>query len=59
MTAAEVAPIIRASVYQVTQLCKTRKLRATRPAGKWLIEPAAIREFLEAGIPSDQDQAAS
>lgn len=51
MTADEVAPVLRVTPYQVTQLCKSGKLRATKPGRNWLIEPAAVHEFLESGRP--------
>lgn len=46
LTAREVATSLRTSPYAVALLCKSGELRATKPGRSWLIEPAAVREYL-------------
>lgn len=49
LTTAEVAETLRLSVWQVVNLCRSGKLRATKPSGQWLIRPADLETFIEAG----------
>lgn len=52
LTALEVAAVLRMKPYAVAELCKTGKLRATKPGRAWLIEADSLREYLEAGRPT-------
>ena len=58
LTTAEVADTLRLSVWQVVNLCRASKLRATKPSGQWLIRPADLDAFLAAGY-EHQTKAAS
>jgi len=58
LTTAEVAETLRLSVWQVVNLCRSGKLRATKPSGQWLIRPTDLEAFLEAGY-EHQPQAES
>lgn len=49
LTTAEVADTLRLSVWQVVNLCRDGRLRATKPSGKWLVTEAALADFLESG----------
>jgi len=49
LTTAEVAETLRLSVWQVVNLCRSGKLRATKPSGQWLIRPTDLDAFIEAG----------
>lgn len=55
LTAAEVAPILRVTRWQVVNLCRDGKIPATKPSGTWLIAESDLRAFLESG----SNQAAS
>lgn len=57
LTTAEVADTLRLSVWQVVNLCRAGKLRATKPSGQWLIRPTDLESFIEAGY--DHQPAAS
>lgn len=46
MTCAEVAPLLRCKPGQVADLCRTGRLRATRPMRAWLIRRADVDTFL-------------
>lgn len=54
MTAAEVAPILRLSPYGVIALCRSKKLRATKPGLTWLIEAESVHEYLASGVKPDE-----
>lgn len=64
LTAPEVAPILRIDAWAVVRLCRTGALRATKPGQKWLIHPADLQAYIDAGlnVPADssnEDQAVS
>lgn len=46
LTVGEAAVRLRANYYTVTRLCATGKLRASKPAGRWLITEAALDDLL-------------
>lgn len=50
LTAAEVAKVLRCTPARVGDLCRDRKLRATMPAGVWLIAEEDLTAFIEAGF---------
>ena len=52
LTAAEVAEILRTNPWQVTSECRAGKLRASKPGKSWLIEEAAIRDYLADHTPA-------
>lgn len=45
-TAAEVASVLRLTQWQVTVLCRTGALRATRPGRAWLISEGDLDDYL-------------
>lgn len=49
LTCVEVAAVLRISAIQVADLCRSGKIRATRPAKQWLIPESAVREYLNGG----------
>lgn len=53
LTAAEVAERLRVTPATVVRLCAAKKIPATKPAGTWLIDEAA----LEAHIAASSNQA--
>ena len=57
-TAPEVAKILRIDVWAAVRLCRTGALRATKPGQKWLIDPADLQTYIDAGR-NDQAGAAS
>ena len=54
LTTAEVADILRLSVWQAVNLCRSGKLRATKPSGTWLIAAADLEDFIKAGSNADR-----
>jgi excisionase family DNA binding protein len=46
LTAEEVAERLRTSPITVVRLCRDKKLPATKPAGKWLINEADLEAHL-------------
>ena len=59
LTTAEVADTLRLSVWQVVNLCRASKLRATKPSGQWLIRPADLEAYLNASFNEGPAKAAS
>lgn len=49
LTTSEVADTLRLSVWQVVNLCRSQKLRATKPSGQWLIADDDLQAFIDAG----------
>lgn len=49
LTAPEAAEKLRVGVWQVVALCRSGELRATKPGKKWLIEPADLTAYIDAG----------
>jgi excisionase family DNA binding protein len=49
LTAGEVADRLRVGTYQVVELCREGKLRATKPGKMWLILPADLEAYIAAG----------
>lgn len=49
LTTAEVADVLRLSVWQVVNLCREGKLPATKPSGQWLISEIDLDAFLASG----------
>lgn len=47
LTSAEVAEVLKTSVWEVTLLCRDGKLKASKPGKKWLIDPAGLRDYLD------------
>lgn len=47
LTADEVAERLRLTPWQVTRLCRTGKIAATRPGRAWLITEDAVAELLD------------
>lgn len=45
-TAAETAVMLRTNAWQVTSECRAGKIRASKPGKSWLIDEAAIRDYL-------------
>ena len=58
LTAPEVATILRLGTWQVVNLCRSGELPATKPGKKWLIDPAALQSYLDAGRNDQTDGAA-
>lgn len=56
LTASEVAPILRVDSWAVVRLCRTGALRATKPGQKWLIDPADLQAYIEAGRNTPADE---
>lgn len=48
LTVAEVAERLRTSPYAVLRLCRSHKLPAAKPFGKWLIEEDALNDHIAA-----------
>ena len=48
-TAPEAAKILRVGPWQVVALCRTGELPATKPGQKWLIAPADLQAYIDAG----------
>lgn len=48
MTAADVAPILRVTPFEVTRLCRAKLLKASKPGRSWLIAPADLQAYLDA-----------
>lgn len=48
LTAAEVADVLRIGVFSAIELCRTGRLRASKPGKSWLIDPADLRAYLDA-----------
>lgn len=48
MTAAEVAEVLRIKPMEVSSLCKSGELPATKPGLKWLINPDDLKAYLDA-----------
>lgn len=57
LKAAEAAPLLRLSAWQVTRLCRAGRIRASRPGGQWLIAEEDLDAYLEAG--ANKQEAAS
>jgi excisionase family DNA binding protein len=49
LTAPEVAKVLRIDVWQAVKLCREGKLPATKPGLKWLITPADLQAYIDAG----------
>jgi excisionase family DNA binding protein len=47
-TVAETAPILRVTEYEVSKLCRTGRLRASKPGRSWLIAESDLLEFIAA-----------
>lgn len=56
LTALEVAPMLRMTGVEVVRLCREGKLRATKPGKAWLILPADVSAYINAGY---NDQASA
>jgi excisionase family DNA binding protein len=48
LTAEDVAEVLRVGVFTVVGLCRDGKIRASKPGKSWLIDPAAVQEYLDA-----------
>lgn len=53
----EVAAVLRLTPWQVVNLCRAGKLRATKPSGQWLIDRADLDAYIEAGSNQSGDAA--
>lgn len=49
LTAEEVADLLRIGPMQAVALCRTGKLRATKPGKTWLIRPEDLEAYIAAG----------
>lgn len=49
LTTAEAAEILRLTPWQVVNLCRAKKLAASKPSGQWLIATADLEAFIAAG----------
>lgn len=57
LTTAEAADILRLTTWQVVNLCRDNKLRATKPFGKWLIDPDDLDKHIAAKFNQSGDAA--
>lgn len=57
LTAQEVAERLRCKPFAVLKLCRSGKLRATKPGKSWLITEDAVEEYLQSGLNQPQDAA--
>jgi excisionase family DNA binding protein len=57
LTVAEVAAVLRVDPESVGDMCRTGRLPATKPAGRWLITTDDFAAFLAAGSKQPQDAA--
>lgn len=48
LTANDVAPLLHIGRYQVVELCRDGKLRATKPGKTWLILPEDVEAYIAA-----------
>jgi len=49
LTVAEVADTLRLTAWQVRTLCVSGAIRATKPAGKWLVAETDLANYIEGG----------
>lgn len=49
LTTSEAAGILRLTPWQVVNLCRSKKLPASKPSGQWLIATDDLAAFIEAG----------
>jgi excisionase family DNA binding protein len=49
LTVAEVADMLRTKPHNVANMCRRKRIRATKPLGTWLIPADAVTELLEKG----------
>jgi len=47
-TVQETAPILRVTEYEVSKLCRTGRLKASKPGKSWLIAETDLVEFIDA-----------
>ena len=45
-TAAEAAPVLRVTIWEVTKLCRAGAIRASKPGLKWLIAEADLLAYI-------------
>jgi excisionase family DNA binding protein len=57
LTVAEVAQVLRVDPEAVGEMCRTGRLPATKPAGRWLITTEDFAAFLAAGSNQPSDAA--
>lgn len=57
LKAAEAAPLLRLTAWQVTRLCRAGTIRASRPGKQWLIAEEDLQAYLETG--ANRQEAAS
>jgi excisionase family DNA binding protein len=57
LTASEAAARLRVGTFQVVELCREGKLRATKPGRMWLILPADLEAYIAAGY-NDSEKSA-
>jgi excisionase family DNA binding protein len=57
LTVAEVAPVLRVDPESVGEMCRSGRLPATKPAGRWLIHPDDLDAFIAAGSNQPSDAA--
>jgi excisionase family DNA binding protein len=53
LTPEEVAEQTRLCVATIRRKCQTGELRASKPAGRWRIDPEAVKEWLQASEPKE------
>lgn len=47
MVAAEVAPILRVTEFEVARLCREGLLKASKPGRSWLIDPTDLQTYID------------
>lgn len=57
LTASEAADILRLTRWQVVNLCRDGKIRATKPFKQWLINPEDLEAAIDAGFKRDRGAA--
>lgn len=57
LTTEEVADVLRLTTWRVLQLCREKKIVATKPAGQWLIAEDDLRTYIASGSNQDGDAA--
>lgn len=58
LTAPEVARVLRIKPWAVVRLCREKKLTATKPGQQWLITPADLQAYIDAGRNTDEQVSA-